>query len=54
MYINVSCNACGASDCRPLARLQSEVDGNEYQAVKCKLCGLVFAFPIPELTVSSQ
>lgn len=49
MYINVSCNACGASDCRPLARLQSEVDGNEYQAVKCKQCGLVFAFPIPEL-----
>ena len=50
MYINVSCNACGASDCRPLARLQSEVDGNEYQAVRCKQCGLVFAFPISELT----
>lgn len=45
-----TCNACGASDCRLLAQLKSEVDGNDYQAMRCAQCGLMFAFPIPELT----
>jgi SAM-dependent methyltransferase len=29
-----------------MARLRSEVDGNEYSAVKCLRCGLVFSYPI--------
>lgn len=36
-----------------MALLQSEIDDKEYQAVKCRQCGLVFAFPIPELSFTA-
>ena len=44
------CNVCQANNTRVMALLQSDIDGREYHAVKCNQCGLVFAFPIPELS----
>ncbi len=44
------CNVCQSNDTRIMALLQSEIDSKEYSAVKCSQCGLVFAFPIPELS----
>lgn len=44
------CNVCQTNNTRMMALLQSEIDNREYHAVKCNLCGLVFAFPIPELS----
>jgi SAM-dependent methyltransferase len=44
------CNVCQSTNTQVVALLQSEIDGKEYSAVKCRQCGLVFAFPIPELS----
>ena len=47
------CNICQTADTRVMALLESEIDGQEYNAVKCNHCGLVFAFPIPELSFNT-
>ena len=47
------CNVCRDSNCRTVALLNSEIDAREYRAMKCNTCGLVFAFPIPELSFDS-
>jgi 2-polyprenyl-3-methyl-5-hydroxy-6-metoxy-1,4-benzoquinol methylase len=44
------CIVCEKSDVRIVATLQSEVDGKEYQAIRCRTCGLLFADPIPDLS----
>jgi SAM-dependent methyltransferase len=42
-----SCNVCRTDDVLMKAVLQSDVDGNDYKALVCQRCGLVFAFPLP-------
>ncbi len=44
------CHVCTAGQTRIMAPLQSEIDGQDYQAVKCYACGLIFAHPIPNLS----
>jgi len=44
------CNVCQTDDTQVMAVLQSDIDGKEYHAIKCNHCGLIFAFPIPELS----
>ena len=44
------CNVCQSSQCDTVATLHSEVDQNEYQAIRCRTCGLVFASPLPSLS----
>lgn len=44
------CNACEGGDTQAVATLRSEIDGKEYEAVRCRSCGLVFASPIPDLS----
>jgi hypothetical protein len=44
------CKVCESRNTQVMAHLQSEVDGREYKAMKCKSCGVLFAFPIPELS----
>ena len=44
------CTVCNSQDTQIVASLRSELDGNEYSAVRCSGCDLVFAYPIPELT----
>ena len=44
-----TCNVCRHSNCRTMAILTSEVDGREYRAVRCEECGMLFAWPLPEL-----
>jgi len=53
METQPSCNVCRDSSCRTVTLLESEIDGREYRAIKCDACGLVFAFPIPELSFDS-
>lgn len=44
------CNVCQSDNTRIVATLRSEIDHNEYSAVQCNQCSLVFAFPIPNLS----
>lgn len=53
MSTQQACNACGSAQCRTMAVLESELDGREYRAQKCSDCGLIFAFPSPELSFDS-
>ena len=53
MQTRPMCNICRTSDTRIMALLRSEIDGKEYSAAKCSRCGLVFAFPLPELSLDS-
>ena len=48
-----ACKVCESRDTQVMARLQSEVDGRAYDAVRCKSCGVLFAFPMPELSLES-
>jgi SAM-dependent methyltransferase len=47
------CTVCKGFNVRVVGHLQSEVDGNEYAAVRCRECGLLFANPLPELSFTS-
>ena len=47
----IACRICGSTKTRAMAHLQSEVDRQEYEAMKCKSCGVLFAFPTPDLSV---
>ena len=45
------CRICGSEDTRRAALLKSEVDGKEYWAMKCESCRILFAHPMPDLSV---
>lgn len=51
MTIQRSCNVCRTTHCHVLAVLKSEIDEQEYEAVKCATCGLIFTFPMPNLSL---
>lgn len=44
------CNVCQTHNTRVVARLESDIDGNAYNAATCKECGLVFTHPMPALS----
>jgi 2-polyprenyl-3-methyl-5-hydroxy-6-metoxy-1,4-benzoquinol methylase len=47
------CRVCESRNTQIMALLQSEVDGQTYEAVKCKTCGVLFSSPMPELSVEN-
>lgn len=44
------CNVCLDSRCEELAHLTSDLDKEVYHVMKCKRCGLLFLYPLPNLT----
>lgn len=48
-----ACRVCLEPRCRLQATLISEIDGREYRVMRCDACGLVFAFPLPELSLDA-
>ncbi len=50
MQTHLMCNVCGTSDCQIMATLTSDIDQECYQACRCRTCGLVFAYPMPQLS----
>jgi 2-polyprenyl-3-methyl-5-hydroxy-6-metoxy-1,4-benzoquinol methylase len=44
------CKVCESPNTKVITVLQSEVDGREYKAMKCRSCGVLFAWPVPDLT----
>jgi SAM-dependent methyltransferase len=50
---SIRCPVCASTTTRVLANLISELDGNEYKAVRCRKCRLLFCFPIPWLDLDN-